>query len=155
MDSYLNPIIDVLPPKLKEPIKARKLENKDSMQDVAAQIVYISKHLSKVSSQRSCNLKMQCAGSDFGSKCILNRGELAKADKAAYEAIIGSLSSNGRSFADRCKVKKYLEQLSLLAADSSSQISDCEPSLDLLHPDYSMAAINKALFTAKENPAKC
>ena len=85
----------------------------------------------------------------------MNRGELAKADKAAYEAIIGSLSSKGRSFTDRCKVKKYLEQLSLLAADSSSQISDCEPSLDLLHPDYSMATINKALFTAKENPTKC
>jgi hypothetical protein len=45
MDSYLLPIIEVLPPKLRKPIKTQKKESKESLEDMAAQIVYLKKHL--------------------------------------------------------------------------------------------------------------
>ncbi len=36
MDSYLLPIIEVLPPKQRKPIKQHKIATQESMQDVAA-----------------------------------------------------------------------------------------------------------------------
>mmetsp|Transcript_37746 Transcript_37746/g.49650 ORF Transcript_37746/g.49650 Transcript_37746/m.49650 type:complete len:164 (-) Transcript_37746:136-627(-) len=110
LDMFLKPIVGVLPRKQSTVIYRRKEHAMDNVTDLAAQIVFMDEHLSKVKAAHSCDLQMLCNnGLDFNAKCIK---EQVSKDSVSKLGKLDSILTSGRAtFADRCKARFYLKSV--------------------------------------------
>ena len=168
LNDFIKPIIEIIPHMISRPIINHKKYDKETEDDVIAQVVYLYHHFKEITSEssKSCHVDLPCEGNDFGFSCL--DGQIRAKGLSSFQSSLKSsadayrrdvsneirklegseyIYTSSTSSRDKCETSRMMEDLFRMAKqtnpnDGSISYGDCVKVLEILS-DKDMSHVKK------------